>query len=92
MRQTMFFPTLRRVLDKLPRYLIIRGSIALVSGASKQIIGPGELLGLQKGTLSQLSEHHWDFSGQFIYNDFSHQLVTLKESPQNGRKIQVKDL
>ena len=66
MRQTMLFPTLSRVLEKLRRYLIIRGSIALVSGASKQIIGPGELLGLQKGTLSQLSEHHWDSSGQFI--------------------------
>ena len=49
------------MLEKLLRYLIIRGSIALVSGASKQIIGPGEMLGLSKGTLSQLGEHHWDF-------------------------------
>ena len=49
------------MLEKLLRYLIIRGSIALVSGASKQIIGPGEMLGVSKGTLSQLSEHHWDF-------------------------------
>jgi len=30
-------------------YLIIRGSIALVSGASKQIIGPGECIGVAQG-------------------------------------------